>query len=92
MVVAAGSVEDVGLPAPVSTALFDAWTPEQLSKPGNLANYGNHNTSVQRRAVGADPEIHDGFSHIRDYVLRCEHQQHTLSDGVTRPPRRKRNP
>jgi mannose-6-phosphate isomerase-like protein (cupin superfamily) len=48
----------------VSTALFDAWTPEQLSKPANLANYGNHNASIQRREVGAAPEIHDGFSHI----------------------------
>ena len=53
-----------GGPPPLSTALFDQWTPDQLSKPGNLGNYGNHAASVQRRDVGAAPEIHDGFSHI----------------------------
>jgi mannose-6-phosphate isomerase-like protein (cupin superfamily) len=51
-------------PAPLSTSVYDKWTPEQLAKPGNLGNYGNHSSSIQRRDVGAAPETHDGFSHI----------------------------
>jgi mannose-6-phosphate isomerase-like protein (cupin superfamily) len=51
-------------PAPVSTALYDAWTPEKLSTPGSLGNFGNHNASIQRREVGNPAEAHDGFAHI----------------------------
>src|SRR5438874_7930816 len=51
-------------PAPLSTTPYDVWTMEQLAKPGNLGNYGNHSCSVQRRDVGAAPESHDNFSHI----------------------------
>jgi mannose-6-phosphate isomerase-like protein (cupin superfamily) len=43
---------------------YNVWTPEQLSKSGNLASAGNYAMSVQRRAVGAPAEVHDGFSHI----------------------------
>lgn len=51
-------------PAPLSTTLYDVWTMEQLAKPGNLGNYGNHACSVQRRDVGAAPESHDNFAHV----------------------------
>ena len=51
-------------PAPVSTAIFDEWTAAQLATPANLANYGNHNASVQHRDPGSPPEIHPGFSHV----------------------------
>ena len=51
-------------PAPLSTTPYDVWTMEQLAKPGNLGNYGNHACSVQRRDVGAAPESHDGFAHV----------------------------
>ena len=51
-------------PAPLSTTLYDVWTMEQLAKPGNLGNYGNHACSVQRRNVGAAPETHDNFAHV----------------------------
>src|SRR5438477_11831615 len=51
-------------PAPLSTAPYDVWTMEQLAKPGNLGNYGNHACSVQRRDIGAAPESHDGFAHV----------------------------
>jgi mannose-6-phosphate isomerase-like protein (cupin superfamily) len=53
-----------GAPAPLSTAPYDVWTLEQLSKPANLGNYGNHSASIQRREVGSAPETHTGFSHI----------------------------
>jgi mannose-6-phosphate isomerase-like protein (cupin superfamily) len=49
---------------PLSTAPYDVWTADQLSKTGNLGNFGNHNASIQRRDVGAAPESHDGFSHF----------------------------
>lgn len=45
-------------------APYDVWTTEQLRKPGNLGDFGNHASSVQRRETGAAPEVHDGFSHI----------------------------
>ena len=51
-------------PAPLSTTPYDVWTMEQLTKPGNLGNYGNHACSVQRRDVGAAPESHDNFAHV----------------------------
>ena len=51
-------------PAPLSTTPYDVWTMEQLTKPGNLGNYGNHACSVQRRDVGAAPEAHDNFAHV----------------------------
>src|ERR1051326_4480234 len=51
-------------PAPLSTTPYDVWTMDQLAKPGNLGNYGNHACSVQRRDVGAAPESHDGFAHV----------------------------
>jgi mannose-6-phosphate isomerase-like protein (cupin superfamily) len=53
-----------GVPVPLSTSPYDIWTADQLTKPGMLANFGNHNASIQRRDVGAAPEIHDGFSHF----------------------------
>jgi mannose-6-phosphate isomerase-like protein (cupin superfamily) len=53
-----------GAPAPLSTTPYDVWTMEQLTKPGNLGNYGNHACSVQRRDVGAAPESHDNFAHV----------------------------
>jgi mannose-6-phosphate isomerase-like protein (cupin superfamily) len=53
-----------GAPAPLSTSIYDVWTMEQLAKPGNLGNFGNHSCSVQRRDVGAAPEAHDNFAHI----------------------------
>jgi len=49
---------------PLSTTPYDLWPADQLSKPGNLGNYGNHTASIQRRDVGAAPETHDGFSHF----------------------------
>jgi mannose-6-phosphate isomerase-like protein (cupin superfamily) len=49
---------------PISKSPYDVWTADQLVKPGNLANFGNYAVSVQRRAVGAAPEIHNDFSHI----------------------------
>ena len=51
-------------PAPLSTTPYDVWTMEQLTKPGNLGNYGTHACSVQRRDVGAAPESHDNFAHV----------------------------
>ncbi len=51
-------------PAPLSTTPYDHWTVEQLSKPGNLGNYGSHTASIQRRDVGAAPETHTNFSHF----------------------------
>ena len=51
-------------PAPLNTAPYEVWTMEQLAKPGNLGNYGNHACSVQRRNVGAAPESHDNFAHV----------------------------
>jgi hypothetical protein len=51
-------------PAPLSTTPYDVWTMEQLTKPGNLGNYGNHACSVQRRDIGAAPEAHDNFAHV----------------------------
>ena len=51
-------------PAPLSTSVYDVWTMEQLAKPGNLGNFGNHSCSVQRRDVGAAPEAHDNFAHV----------------------------
>jgi hypothetical protein len=54
-----------GRPAPaLSTTPYDLWTIEQLSKPGNLGNYGDHTSSIQRRDIGAAPETHTGFSHF----------------------------
>jgi len=51
-------------PAPVSTAPYEVWSASQLSTPGQLGNFGNHNASIQRRIVGSPPEVHDGFSHF----------------------------
>jgi hypothetical protein len=49
---------------PLSTTPYDVWPVDQLAKPGNLGNYGNHTSSIQRRDVGAAPEAHDNFSHF----------------------------
>jgi mannose-6-phosphate isomerase-like protein (cupin superfamily) len=51
-------------PAPLSTTPYDRWTADQLTKPGSLGNFGNHNASIQKREVGALPEIHAGFAHF----------------------------
>src|SRR5438128_11952755 len=51
-------------PAPLSTTAYDVGTMEQLAKPGNLGNYGNHSWSVQRREVGAAPDSHHNFSGV----------------------------
>ena len=53
-----------GAPPVLSTTPYDIWPIEQLSKPGSLGNYGSHNSSIQRRDVGAAPETHTGFSHF----------------------------
>src|SRR3954464_7031579 len=52
------------VPAASSAAAYDLWTADQLVKPGNLGNYGNHSASIQRRQPGAPPESHTGFSDI----------------------------
>jgi mannose-6-phosphate isomerase-like protein (cupin superfamily) len=58
------SAQGRGTPPLLSTTPYDVWTADQLAKPGNLGNYGNHTASIQRRDVGAAPETHDGFSHF----------------------------
>jgi hypothetical protein len=51
-------------PAPLSTSPYDVWTMDQLTKPGQLGNYGTYACSVQRRNEGAAPETHTNFSHV----------------------------
>jgi mannose-6-phosphate isomerase-like protein (cupin superfamily) len=53
-----------GTPQPLSTDPYNIWSGQQLTTPGNLGNYGHYSASIQRRAVGAAPETHDGFSHF----------------------------
>lgn len=53
-----------GTPRPLSTDPYNIWPAAQLSKPGQLGNYGHYSASIQRREVGAAPETHDGFSHF----------------------------
>lgn len=53
-----------GTPPPLSTAPYNVWTQDQLVKTGSLGNFGHYSASIQRREVGAAPEIHDGFSHF----------------------------
>ena len=53
-----------GQPRPLSTDPYNIWKADQLSKPGQLGNFGHYSASIQRRDVGAAPEIHDGFSHF----------------------------
>ena len=53
-----------GTPRPLSTDPYNIWKADQLSKPGQLGNFGHYSASIQRREVGAAPETHDGFSHF----------------------------
>jgi mannose-6-phosphate isomerase-like protein (cupin superfamily) len=53
-----------GQPRPLSTDPYNIWKADQLSKPGQLGNFGHYSASIQRREVGAAPETHDGFSHF----------------------------
>ena len=53
-----------GTPQPVDTAPYRIWPVDQLSKPGNLGNFGHYASSIQRREVGAAPETHTNFSHF----------------------------
>ena len=53
-----------GQPRPLSTDPYNIWKADQLSKSGQLGNFGHYSASIQRREVGAAPETHDGFSHF----------------------------